>query len=489
MGGSYSKNAQTILTNVVSKISSEIVQKSTISQSSSQIISVTNVTGDVVIKGNRMTQKVNLNMTALLDALSTAEAQQKLATELSQEAKSLTSGLNIGQLAITENLMNTFINASVDVMTKIGQTCSSFSNLQQTISVENIVGSVTIENNVQEQITEILTSCMEKATSNNATLQDVITKISQSASASAQGISEWAFMGLLAVFIGVPVVGGVIGGPMILKYVFPLLLVAGVVMIILYYYFSTTTMTLNAYSNLIDKTPACNMAGGNISTKFDTAERASNECLSTPNCVACDWKCMNVDQNGTFTNTNPPETTFYSSVSASCQTDVAKDAVKMVRAPVVFSGVGPPTIRPSGIVKGDVYVDTKSTEWYQLNESDVFILKGIVTHEKFNKLTVSGVMPTNDLLGADNDYYIYTSPVNPQYWYVYHYHTAATQKWHEHSKVPGPGMFAAAPKLSNVSGFKTIERKSWLLYAGIAGIVLGGLGSVYIFTKKDKIQQ
>jgi hypothetical protein len=489
MGGSYSKNAQTILTNALSKISSEIVQKSTISQSSSQIISATNIKGDVVIKGNKMTQRVNLNMTALLDALSTAEAQQKLATELSQEAKSLTSGLNIGQLAISENVMNTFINSSIDIMTKIGQTCSSFSNLQQTITVENVVGSVTIENNVQEQITDILTSCMEKATSNNSALQDVITKISQSSSASAQGLSEWAIMGLLAVFIGIPVMGGVIGGPMLLKYIFPLLLVAGVVMIILYYYFSTTTMSLSAYSNLIGNTPACNMSGGNISTKFDTAERAANECLSTSNCVAYDWKGMNVNQNGTYSIINPPETTFYSAVSSSCQTDVSKDKVKMVRAPVVFSGSGYPSVRPLGAVKGDVYVDVKSTEWYQLNENDAFVLKGIITHEKFTKLTVSGIMPTNNLPGSENDYYIYTNPSNPQYWYVYHYHTTASQKWHEHSKVPGPGMYADAPKLSNVSGFKTVERRSWMLYSGIAGIVLGALGSLYMYTRKDKIQQ
>jgi hypothetical protein len=485
MGASVSTNSAKVVVNAVSKIASQIVQTSNISQSASQIISVTNVTGDVIISGNRMSQKVNINMSALLDAMSTEQAQQNLATELAQQAKSLTSGLNIGQLSVASNSMDTLVQASIDLVSKIGQTCSSLANQSQQIYVENVVGSVRIENNVQEQITEIIQNCVGHAVANDTAIQDITTRLSQSASATSAGLSEWALVALAALVIGVPVIGGVVGGVVFLKYIFPILLIAGVVAIIVYFYYTSDTMALDAYSKFISNTSACVAEGATPKQLYNTAERASVACLADSNCAGFDWKGIDVNADGTYAILDIPVTTFFSTIQPECQSSVAKDNVKMVRAPVVFSGSGEPATHPPNAVKGDVYVDLVTSQWFQWDRSGSFQPKGIISHDHFAKLVVSGLMPTAAVSGSADYCYVYANPQNPEYWHVYKYVPNAAQRWVEQTKVPGPGMFASAPSITNASGFKTTQRKTWLLYSGIAAIVVGAVGSAYVFLKKD----
>jgi hypothetical protein len=97
MGASVSKNVTKILINAVATISSKIVQDTNISYDSSQIIYVKDTKGDVIIRGNTMVQHAYINMQALFNAMSSESAQQNLALEIAQSAKSLTSGINIGQ--------------------------------------------------------------------------------------------------------------------------------------------------------------------------------------------------------------------------------------------------------------------------------------------------------------------------------------------------------------------------------------------------------
>jgi len=481
MGASISTNSAKVVVNAVSKIASEIVQNSNISHSSTQIISVTNVRGDVIILGNRMTQKVNINMSALLDALSTEQAQQNLAVELAQQAKSLTSGLNIGQLSVASNSMDTFIQASIDLISRIGQTCSTMSNQSQQILVENVIGSVRIENNVAEQVTDIIQNCVGNAVANNSAIQDVTARLSQSASATSAGISEWALVALAALVVGVPVVGGVV----LLKYIFPVVLVAGILAIVVYFYYTTESMWLDAYSNFIADTSACVAEGAAPTTQFTTAERASVGCLADSNCVAFDWKGVDVHADGTFSVLDTPQTTFFSKIHQKCQSTVAKDNVKMVRAPVIFSGTGDLVSRPSNAVNGDVYVDCSTSQWFQWGLSGILEPKGIITHDRFSKLTVSGLVPNVSIPGVAENFYVYANPQNPQYWHVYRYEEDVPNRWVEQKKVPGPGMFASAPGITNASGFKTTGRKTWLLYSGIAAILVGAVGSGYVFLNKN----
>ena len=106
MGASVSKNIANVVTRSVAKVSSNIIQNSKLSTDNTQIISVKDVHGDVHISGNRFTQVATINMEQLMDALSTEGAQQSIMQELAQEAKSVTSGLNLGQFSDAQNTLD-----------------------------------------------------------------------------------------------------------------------------------------------------------------------------------------------------------------------------------------------------------------------------------------------------------------------------------------------------------------------------------------------
>ena len=208
MGASVSKNVSDAVTRAVAKVSSNIIQNTQLSQDMAQVVSVRNVHGDVHISGNTFTQRATVNMHALLDALSTEAAQQSIMQELAQEAKSVTSGLNLGQFSDAQNTMNLLMEATINLLTTISQTCNAFSRQHQTIVVKRVSGNVYIQDNVFQQIYNMLQNCTEQAASNNRLLQDLSSKLSQTASAKSEGISGWILVALLAVFIGIPVVGG-----------------------------------------------------------------------------------------------------------------------------------------------------------------------------------------------------------------------------------------------------------------------------------------
>ena len=53
--------------------------------------------------------------------------------------------------------------------------------------------------------------------------------------------------------------------------------------------------------------------------------------------------------------------------------------------------------------------------------------------------------------------------------------------WEQIKRVKGPGFFPNTPERINTSGFKEVRRKPWMLYSGIAAIVIGVLGTGYTF--------
>ena len=119
MGASVSSNVVNMVTKTVATVSSDIIQKTQLSTDSAQIISVSDIDGDVTIKDNVFYQTANLNMQALMNALTSESAQQNIIVQLSQEAKSLISGLNIGQFSDASNTMNVLIEATINIISVI----------------------------------------------------------------------------------------------------------------------------------------------------------------------------------------------------------------------------------------------------------------------------------------------------------------------------------------------------------------------------------
>lgn len=234
MGASTSKNISSIITNAVAKVSSEIVQKTSLSADSSQVISVSDVAGDVNVSGNKFTQKATINMIALFDALAQEENQQKILVEVAQQSKSLTKDLNLVQYADAQNIVNTVVNATVSILSKVSQNCKALTSQTQEIIIERIYGNVNILNNVEDQVSKLFEECTEKTVVNEKLTQDLANLIDQAATSTTAGLSPWAIAGIIAAVLGLPVLGVSLAIPKLLKFLFPIFILVGLVFIVMY---------------------------------------------------------------------------------------------------------------------------------------------------------------------------------------------------------------------------------------------------------------
>lgn len=482
MGASFSQNVIDSVTKAISTLSTTIIQSTQLTEDSTQLISVKDINGDVHITGNTFTQTATINMQALMTSLQTAEAQQSLIQELTQEAKSLISGLNIGQFADATNTLNTLIDAELSIVVQIGQTCAVGANQYQEIIVERVKGNVYIQNNVFNQMFNIVQNCVQNVVSNNKSIQDAINKAAQSASSSAKGISEWAAVLIVALVFGLPVVGGIAGGIYALKYIFPVFIIVGAVLLGVYFWKSTTDIQLTGYSTLISKTPVClfKPAEQKPQSSYKTQNDASNACMSNSDCQAFDWVAGEVQKDGSLKPYPAPQTFFYSSVSGKCQSSIKPDAVNILYTPQMFQGAGSPTtVQIQNPNNGDVFLDTLTTDWYQL-DSGVWKLKNTFTHS-FNKASWGTVAPDLIQSASVNDVYIYTNAHNPSIFTLYR--VDPQLKWKAEQQFPGPGLIPDATALpyTNTSGFKVIERNQLWLYGGIAFLAVGIIGTVFVY--------
>jgi len=476
MGSSFSSNVANSITQVISKISTQIIQNTQLTQDQSQIISVSNIDGDVHITGNTFSQIATVNMQSLMSALTTSEVQQSIIQELAQQAKSITSGLNLVQFADSSNTINSLIEAEIDVLNEISQNCVTISNQFQEIVVDRIKGNVYIQNNVFSQMYNIFENCAQQIIANNKEIQDALNKIAQSSSASSQGVSEWAVVAGLAIIFGLPIVGATVVGVKALKYIFPLILIVGLVLIIVYFWKSKNEMSLTGYSKLIRDTPICMYTPKNLvyDTSFKNETDAANSCLSNSTCQAFDWVAGIVQQDGSFQPSPNPSSIFYSGVSKDCQKAIQADATKILYTPKMFKGPGnPPIIQEAK--NGDIFMNTTTTEWFQLT-NNVWQLKGVLTLKPFNTANWGTTIPISGQ-GNVNDVYFFTN--NFSSFNLYRYGSNGT--WTSEQTIPGPGMFPSSltPPNINTSGFKNIIRNQWLLYGGITAIVVGAIGSFW----------
>jgi hypothetical protein len=489
MGASFSQNVVDSVTKAISTMSTTIIQSTQLTEDSSQLISVTDIDGDVHITGNHFTQTATINMQALMTSLQTAEAQQSLIQELTQDAKSIISGLNMAQFADSTNTMNTLIDAEMSIIVQIGQTCTTGANQYQEIIVERVKGNVYIQNNVFDQMSNIVQNCAQNVVANNKSIQDALNKAAQSASSAAKGISEWAALLMVAIVFGLPVVGGIAGGIYALKYIFPVFIIVGAVLLALYFLKTTTDMQLTGYSTLISKTQAClyKPAEQKPQSSYETQNDAFNACMSNSDCQAFDWVAGEVQPDGSLKPYPTPQTFFYSGVSDKCQSSIKPDSVNILYTPQMFQGGGPPNGRKAtnrfGQIEnsnnGDVFLDTLTTDWYQL-DGGVWKLKYAFT-PSFNKASWGTMTPDLIQNTSVNDVYIYANVHNPSIYTLYR--ADAQLQWKAEKQFPGPGLIPAATALpyTNTSGFKVVEKNKLWLYGGIAFLAVGIIGTAFVY--------
>lgn len=486
MGSAVSKNITKAATEAVAKVSNNIITKTKLTTDQTQIISVTDVDGDVHISGNTFTQKANVNIKSLMNTLVQEDIQQALTMEIAQACKSIVSGLNIFQFPNAQNEINLFLKASAELMNTISLSCAASISENQVITVSRVKGSVYIENNVLSQMADIFQSCIQDAVSKNTIFQQLQEKIDQSATAKAEGLDLWQIIILIALVLGIPFISVIGGVAVVGRYLFPLSILAGAGCLTAYYTWVDESVYSHAFSTLIRNLPNCNAQPlATTSTSFPNSTAAAQACANNRSCVAFDWQGVVIDGQGNHISFNPPQTTFYSSVALGCEQAIknSPDHSKVFRSPIFVKGNGPPTK-----AEGDVYLDVTTADYYFFDQtSRQWSKQGSFAHSDFtsrNSINWGTVPPTATTQGIAGSIYVYYSVSDPIYFHVYVKNPDAWKLYTPPLK--GPGLIPDTPANINVTGFTTITHKNWLLYLGGALLVVGVLGSVVAFASSKK---
>lgn len=484
MGSAVSKNISKVTTEAIAKVSNKIIMDTKLSTDQSQVISVSDVDGDVHISGNTFTQKANINIKSLLNVLIQEDVQQDLTMQIAQACKSIVSGLNIFQFPNAQNEINTFLKASAELVNTVSLNCAASLSENQVITITRTKGDVYITDNIMTQLADIFESCIEDAVSKNSVYQKLQEKIDQSATSKAEGLDLWQIIILVAIVLGIPLASVVGGVAVIGKFLFPTSIVAGVGCLVLYYTWIDESIYSHAFSPLIRNIANCNAKPlAATSNAYSNSTAAAEACKQNKYCAAFDWQGAVIDNLGNHTSFSPPQTTFYSSIGPGCEKAVTSspDHSKLFRNPVFIKGSGLPTK-----FEGDVYLDISTADYYFFNQdTSTWIKQGSFAHNDFtsrNSINWGTVIPTTNTQGVPGSIYVYYAASNPLYFHIYVKNPDAWKLYTPPLK--GPGLIPNTPANINVSGFTTIKHKVWLLQFGAALIIIGLLGTAISISKK-----
>lgn len=512
MGGANTKNISQATTEAVAKVASNILMSQNVLNNQTQMIKIIGGKGDVNIHGVNFNQKAAVNISALLDAMVTQEAQQQLATELAQKAKSVVSGVNLFQFTNASNEIDTFMKASIDISTNIAQTCSLVSSQSQGIDIEYQEGNINISNINMDQVSDLFSSCVGKAVSQNKALQDLQQKLDQSAVAESKGFSIWAIVVMMFIallFFMAPLVFAASTAVKVLsQFMFPIIMTIGIIMVALYFSVKKPQMSGYGFSRLLRTMPDCGVVKSNIQPRqvYDTAGRASEACLADSTCHAVDWKCMDIQADGTAVILQNPETTFYSKIDHNpCKNIVDnRDNLKILRVPnvvVLKDDPDPLVYKPQD---GDIWVDANTSKWSVWNDQNTQYmsdnLKNNPLVEGFDGKKNSIIFeqtngsPLNDPK-QEGDIVLKFATTKLPFFDIY---TAVkfdnNLLWNEPVSLSVPGYFPYIPRAPNnanainSTAFKKVVKKynSTVLWIGLSLILLGMFGTVYVFMIKPK---
>lgn len=372
MGAASTKNVAEVTAEAISNVSTDIVSRTKLSTNSSQIIYVRDA-GDVKISGITQTIAVDINMSALMSAMSSTEAQQSLSQELTQAAKSVVSGINLFQYTDATNQMTAMMRASMTVATNIEQACEALTNTSQAVVVEQASGYVEITDVSQKAMTSILSSCVQDAVGSTRTVQDLQQTLDQSAEALSKGIDVWALVvmaliGLLALVLPM-VIGGTTITTTILSLIFPLMMIGGIIFIAVYAKSEDVTISMTRYSKSIAAFSECGPQELSRSFEIATPAAAGNTCEENKSCVAFDWTGVQVDTDGTVVILDPPQTIFYADLGQNpCGPVLSNlDKQRLIFRPRVrqyYTNTEPPDSFLEGSNEGDVAVSKPRLQYY-----------------------------------------------------------------------------------------------------------------------------
>lgn len=533
MGSSSSTNRVYSRTDILSKIMTDITAQQMTDVGASNIIKVEGGKGDLNISGNVQENRVTVNLKGVADMMSSQQAQQKLVQDMTQAATASTSGINFGNSSNTNNEMNLVTNATLNMSTHMGQICDAMSKSDNEIVVTGQVGNVNLTSNIQRNVSDVVADCAMKATGSQAGVQDVETKLEQSATSKTVGLDPFAFLQWLIlgfiVILALGMLGGMAGlsgassmvGKVFTVFLWLLALGAlggGIALLVLRKtQLKEYQMTGTQYSSLIAH--SCHGTPIVVEGPTPNMDAASNLCYSSAECTGFDWE----PEGQPRSPSGPAAVRFYKDVTAdNCHlgqqtlqvTDVMRTAQFYIhqQRDVVNPTSDPayqnnPTYQEGDVLinakDGSAYWLTKTAEgirWYSVGQVPT---PGTQGWKEGIALRVSGTGVPDDAIGKDNDLWLILDVANPTQTLVYQRQKGS------YGYVPPPGSsskpppagvnpgvvwipdYAAKANLNfpgqygslnesiknNWSGLKVRNLNyDYYFYGGISLVVLGGLG-------------
>lgn len=542
MGGSSSKNVSNMTVNAFSKQSVKNINSTDSSAQQSMNIFVNHTGGDVDIGNITNKQRASVSAKGMLKSFSSQSAQQDMTQKLQQTAKSMTSGINLGNFSKAGNEMNTYMNASVDLSTDIENSCAASSDQTLSVNVSDTKGNVKIHDISNDQAAKVFGQCIGNYISNQSSLQKLDQAASQTASATTKGITGFglAMIALiLLLIILAPILFPLFVAGGILRMLLPILLIVGCIagiaygsyMIYQYRTGKTETMVSYGFSKLItpDNAPVrCNAVKLSSSTEYKSPHEAEAACNANKDAVAYDWHGLKLADDGSWTKMKTPVTTFYKSIDNTiCDhmtDDDQKDMTNLVRMPKIKtlkSTDTKPTISANGEYRqGDCCIETDTAILFKAfsngngtfswKQKKMFVTKRKSNHktsEDYNTM-INGfdgskntftyldfsVSDPKDSDGKDGDVEVKFAGKDKPYFNLY---TKDKGKWTSYTlTVPGnaPNVPADSNGITifNASGYKKIDNKykksheTWGIGLLSGSIIIGLIGGLVMYASRGK---
>jgi hypothetical protein len=370
MGSATSKNVTDTTIKAVSGVTTTITSQIDLRSDQKQIITIRDVE-NLNLSGVTQRIRATIDMKALMDAMSTTDAQQEVISSMTQASNSMISGINLGNFSNATNELKSYLEAVLTLITTITQTCEAFSSTTQEIIIEQVSGYANISGITQDSMTGLMSDCMQTAVAETKSVMSLQQTIDQSAKAETVGIDPMGILIAIAIVIAALALmfaaGGKTATNLVSVIVFGVSGMLGLVFVGIFLLTIHEKMEITIFSTLISKSAEC---GGEVLEQLTTINDpvyAGNQCEQNELCVGFDWNSVRVLNTGIPEIIQPPITTYYSSlVRNPCKgVQDARDNQRIIFRPAVHRYQGPlPDRDLPGVFNRDVGLNEKRLEFY-----------------------------------------------------------------------------------------------------------------------------
>ncbi|UUY86204.1 hypothetical protein [Largemouth bass virus] len=500
MGAAESVNSVDIVTKAYAEIMTNLVTDQNITADQNQVFSIDHVSGSVVVSGTTFTQKLVVNLSSLMKALTTQSAQDQLVDNIAQQAQAAVSGLNLAQYAYVSNNIDRLITACVKMATDMRVSCTAKVSMTQSFNISNVTGDVTVTDVKLDQFSQLLSSCAMDASVNNVQLRDIISQIKQRGDATVTGLNPLALIAIVVlVMVGTPVGVGFLAGR---RAVGPLLLAAaaagGGALIAGYVPKAVKIKGYVSEPDLDSVVPAETFKGVSLNTAVAMLGSRSDY-------GALYWKNYTVKNGMAFKMGSPMAYFAPSGYDAASWAGTGPPVPPFRSFPKLFQGEGEPGVRPksahgtnapvAGPDKGDAYLNVTNGYYHVLGDQGWKPYGNLPGHVKGVSDSWGTDDPNANFTVSKSDRYVWVDQYAPVSGTVWKF-SIETTKWEQTqpaSRIAIDIPLTDTPADFNVWAYKDTTLADTVKWAsvgtGLAGAALTGSAIMFPDNPSAESQQ